>query len=424
MNTLAQRLMLGGSTAAMLAAVAVFPGPAMAQAAAGIAEEQVIVTGTSIRGVAPVGTNLITVDQKAIQQTSPVNMEELLNSVPGISTTGAPPQGTSINSFYAPQIHQLAGSISNSTLTVVDGLRLVGAGGDTLADPNIIPTAAIERVEFLADGASSVYGSDAVSGVVNFIVRKSYDGLMLNVQAGEANHYSNATGNLLWGTSWANGSAMFAGGYEFQSRLPARARGYLTMGDYSSVGGNNFDEVFGCPTASMVVPGNSGVWLSPSSTSTVPSGTLPGVTTGQTAKNCNISVYGDALPESTRRNGLLRVTQDFSDRLSSTVTMDWNSLNTNANREPGALSSAVTVFGQGSGKGGQINPFFQAPAGSIDRDPGDRQLGRPDGQRPQRHGLRQIGVFGGGLLWHSGDNLQTHTRLECIIQRCPGRERI
>ncbi len=77
--------------------------------------------------------------------------------MPGISTNGAPPQGTSINSFYAPQIHQLAGSISNSTLTVVDGLRLVGAGGDTLADPNIIPTAAIERVEVLAEGASSVY---------------------------------------------------------------------------------------------------------------------------------------------------------------------------------------------------------------------------------------------------------------------------
>jgi iron complex outermembrane receptor protein len=358
MNRLLQTLMLGGSSVAIIAGAAV---PATAQDQ--LATEQVVVTGTSIRGVAPVGTNLITVDQKAIQQTAPVNMQELLNSVPGISTTGAPPQGTSINSFYAPQIHQLAGSISNSTLTVVDGLRLVGAGGDSLADPNVIPTAAIERVEVLAEGASSVYGSDAVSGVVNFIVRKSYDGLLLNVQAGEADHYSNATGNLLWGTSWATGSAMFAAGYDFQSRLPGYSRKFLTMGDYTPVGGNNYDEVFGCPTAAMAVTAPtsvSGTFLSSSSTTTVSS-------TAQSAKNCNITTYGDALPESTRRNGLLRVTQDFSDRLTSTVTMDWNSMNTNANNEPGVLSGA-TAYGPGYAatgfNTGQINPFFVAPAGA------------------------------------------------------------
>ncbi len=75
-----------------------------------------------------------------------------------------------------------------------------------------------------------------------------------------------------------------AGGYTFQSRLRSNSRSILDMGDYSSVGGNNFDEVFGCPTAAMIVPGNSGVYLSPSSTSTV-------VNT-QSSKNCNITVYG------------------------------------------------------------------------------------------------------------------------------------
>ena len=106
-------------------------------------------------------------------------MEAAAQYRPGISTANAPPQGVNNNSFFAPQIHQLAGSISNSTLAVVDGMRFVGAGGDTLADPNIIPTAAIQRVEVLADGASSIYGSDAVSGVVNFITRKDYEGLEL-----------------------------------------------------------------------------------------------------------------------------------------------------------------------------------------------------------------------------------------------------
>jgi len=166
MDGFRQQLLVGGSWAALVAATSFYAPAAWAQAA-NTAVEEVTVTGTSIRGTAPVGSNVITVDQQAIQTAGAKNMQELLNTIPALSTANAPPQGTNNNSFFAPQIHQLAGAISNSTLAVVDGMRFVGAGGDTLADPNIIPTVAIQRVEVLADGASSIYGSDAVSGVVN-----------------------------------------------------------------------------------------------------------------------------------------------------------------------------------------------------------------------------------------------------------------
>jgi hypothetical protein len=73
MNSLLQKLMLGGSSAAMFAA-AIAVGPAMAQEAAG-ATEEVVVTGTSIRGVAPVGSNVITVDQEAIKISGAVNAD-------------------------------------------------------------------------------------------------------------------------------------------------------------------------------------------------------------------------------------------------------------------------------------------------------------------------------------------------------------
>src|SRR5690348_6580643 len=260
MNALSQKLLCGGSSFALMLGLALVDR-AMAQSAS---VEEVTVTGTSLRNVAPIGSSVISVDQEAIRQAAPVSMQELLNQVPGMSTTGAPPQGTSINSFFTPQIHQLAGSISNSTLTVVNGLRLVGVGGDTLPDPNIIPTAAIERVEVLAGGASSVYGSDAVSGVVNFILRKGFDGVEINLQQGAGDQYSNTEGSLLWGTSWDTGSVMFAAGYVFQSRLPGNSRPFLIAGDYTSYGGTNYPELFGCPTATIQVPGNSGVFLSPS----------------------------------------------------------------------------------------------------------------------------------------------------------------
>jgi iron complex outermembrane recepter protein len=353
-----QQLLVGGSWAALVAATSFFSCPALAQPAAppAAAVEEVTVTGTSIRGTAPVGSNVITVDQEVIQTADAHNMQELLNTIPALSTANAPPQGTNNNSFFQPQIHQLAGSISNSTLSVVDGMRFVGAGGDSLSDPNIIPTIAIQRVEVLADGASSIYGSDAVSGVVNFITRKDYEGLQLDVEGGVADQYNTTTGSLLWGTKWDNGSVMLAGGYTFQSELRGSARALTSMGDYTSIGGTNYTSVYGCPSAAIIVPGNAGVYLSAASTSTVAN--------SQATKNCNIQPYGDSLPESVRENVLMKVNQNFGDRLSATVMLDYNELNLTTRMQPGQITTNTTVYGPTSGKGGQINPFYQAPAGS------------------------------------------------------------
>jgi iron complex outermembrane receptor protein len=378
MHNLLQTLKLGGSALAIAAA---FSSAAAAQQASDTSMETVTVTGTSIRGVAPVGSNVITVDQKAIQQSGAVNMEQLLNTVTAISTANAPPQGVNNNSYFAPQIHQLAGSISNSTLAVVDGMRFVGAGGDTLADPNILPTAAIERVEVLADGASSIYGSDAVSGVVNFITRKDYEGLELNVQTGFADSYNTTTGSFLWGTRWNKGSVMVAGGYEFDSNLPGDSRRITSMGDFQSLGGNNYDNVYGCPTAAIVGPTVNGVgtvYLSPSATTPVTTGSINSL--GQTTKNCNIQPYGDTLPQSVRQNALMKVNQDITDRLSASFMLDVNDLAVTYRSQPGQITANSRVYGPGYTNTvgncasvnpltgcfntGQINPFFQAPAGA------------------------------------------------------------
>jgi iron complex outermembrane receptor protein len=87
--------------------------------------------------------------------------------------------------IYAPTIHSLGSSSSNSTLVLIDGHRISpGSQQQTLTDPNIVPPIAIERVEVLAEGASSVYGSDAVAGVVNFITRRNYKGFEVTGQVG------------------------------------------------------------------------------------------------------------------------------------------------------------------------------------------------------------------------------------------------
>jgi iron complex outermembrane receptor protein len=126
------------------------------------------------------------------------------------------------------------------------------------------------------------------------------------------------------------------------------------MGDYTPIGGSNLGNVFGCPTASIVVPGNNGVFLSPTSTTAVAN--------ARPSYNCNTSVYGDALPQSVRENGMIKVNQDFG-RLSTSLTLDVNNLESIRRLGPGSVSN-VTVYGPNSGKVGQINPFYQAPAGA------------------------------------------------------------
>ncbi|HEX4273360.1 MAG TPA: TonB-dependent receptor plug domain-containing protein, partial [Rhizomicrobium sp.] len=359
MTRLFNTLLVSGSAAAIVAGASLFAAPAMAQAdgTAVAPVEEVIVTGTSIRGAATVGSNLITVDPKTIEQSGATSAQQLLQTVSAISSANGPPQGENAYSYYAPQIHDLAGSASNSTLVIADGLRLPGGGqqGYVETDPNIIPTIAIERVEVLADGASSIYGSDAVAGVVNFITRKSYDGLQVNFQEGFANQYNNTYLGALWGTHTNDTSVMVAVGYTYDSRLAQSARSFTSMGDYTPLGGNKFAETFGCPVAAVSVPGSANLYLTPQSTTAV-ANTIAN-------RNCNITAYGDTLPSSTRENALFKVSHDFSDRLTSTMMLDVNSLKTVRQLAPGQLSN-VTVYGAGSGKGGQINPFFQAPSGS------------------------------------------------------------
>ena len=135
--------------------------------------EEVVVTGTSIRGAAPVGSNLITVGRAEIEASGAQTLAQVLRSVPavtgfGSSGAGAVGQGGGgaggFQSFdgagsYTPTIHGLGASASNGTLILIDGHRLPLSGiNHTLADPSVIAPLAIERVEILPDGASAVYG--------------------------------------------------------------------------------------------------------------------------------------------------------------------------------------------------------------------------------------------------------------------------
>ncbi len=209
---------------------------AQAADAPAVAEEElaeVVVTGTSIRGAAPVGSN-----------SGAQPLQRVLRSVPAITGFGTAGQGAFGSAdgagTFAPTIHGLGASASNGTLVLVDGHRLPLTGiNHTLVDPNVIAPLAIERVEVLPDGASSTYGSDAVAGVLNFITRRNYNGFEATAQLGAGSDYKTQTAGFLWGSTWDAGSVMLTYNYTLRDNILNRDRD-ITRADHTAQGGGNF----------------------------------------------------------------------------------------------------------------------------------------------------------------------------------------
>jgi len=150
--------------------------------------ERVTVTGSSIKRVDSETALPVQVITKAdIARTGATSTEQLLSSISAVSsmgaTTNAMGAGASTGGLSSVS---LRGLTADRTLVLVNGRRLAPfpSGAQASVNVNTIPLAAIERVEILKDGASGVYGSDAVAGVVNFILTKSFDGVQVGASTG------------------------------------------------------------------------------------------------------------------------------------------------------------------------------------------------------------------------------------------------
>src|SRR3954447_12436490 len=167
------------------------PSPTDAQDTQEGATETIVVTGSriaspNITSLAPVQV----IGEQQIQQAGAINIQEALNNNPAVS----PPLLSTTNSTFltagagiaTTDIHDLG---VNRTLVLINGRRVVGGlAGSAVVDLNTIPTQFLERVDILTGGASSLYGSDAVAGVVNFIYKRNFQGLLMEGQYGLTEH--------------------------------------------------------------------------------------------------------------------------------------------------------------------------------------------------------------------------------------------
>ncbi|MGA9421531.1 MAG: TonB-dependent receptor [Rhodanobacteraceae bacterium] len=132
--------------------------------------ETITVTGSNIRRVDIETANpVITIDRAQIEQSGKLTIGDLVQELPSIAGAATNPQVNNGGGGGTSTV-SLRGLGSVRTLILVDGQRVLNN------DINTIPASVVERIEVLKDGASSVYGSDAIGGVVNFIMRKDYQG--------------------------------------------------------------------------------------------------------------------------------------------------------------------------------------------------------------------------------------------------------
>ena len=175
---LSHALLLGGVSAVALGSAAYAQAPE-AQV------EEVVVTGSRVitnGNQAPTPVTVLATEK--LLETTPANIGDALNRLPQFA------QQTSVRGINNAGQNSSASTISlrrfgaNRTLILIDGSRVPPTGSNGATDTNVIPQSLVQRVDIVTGGASAVYGSDAVTGVVNFVIDRNFNGLKFNSQYG------------------------------------------------------------------------------------------------------------------------------------------------------------------------------------------------------------------------------------------------
>ena len=202
--------------------------------------ERVVVTGSRIRRADLEGSLPVTViDRAAIEFSGQTSVADLLRNTSFNSTGSFRPQSGS--SAQGVSSIDLRGLGSSRSLVLVDGRRLARSPSTgSSQDLNGIPAAAVERIEILTDGASAVYGSDAIGGVVNIITRKDFSGVEMKIGAAQIEHEGGdrEEGSIIFGTSGEKGSML--GGVSWNSRDIVFARDFPWYNPGGSFYSQNF----------------------------------------------------------------------------------------------------------------------------------------------------------------------------------------
>ncbi|WP_372784847.1 TonB-dependent receptor plug domain-containing protein [Phenylobacterium sp.] len=321
-------------------------------------------TGSHIRGAGAGPSPLAVIDRADLQRSGQMTVAEALSVLPQnfngqgtdlATTTGTDNRG--INGTYDTGVN-LRGLGSDATLVLVNGRRLGGAGakGD-FTDISTLPNIALDRVEILLDGASAIYGSDAVGGVVNVLLRRDLNGGEARVEGGVGEHGVPREGQvgLIEGRQWDSGGVVLAYELYHRSALLAGDRSFAATADLRPQGGGDFRTPFSHPgniaiaingviTPFYAIPaGQNGVGLTPASF------------TPNTVNLANPHLGVSILPDQERQSAYLAVHQSLGAHVELTGDVVYGFRR--ARTTLAYPQSQLTVTA--------ANPFFVSPNGTT-----------------------------------------------------------
>jgi iron complex outermembrane receptor protein len=313
---------------------------------------EVIVTGSRLRGAAPVGSSVIALGREDVIASGAVTTDRLIKQIPqvfdlGVSENSRGQSGGNGNITYGNSVN-LRGIGPYATLILVDGHRAVN--NSRAFDPSVIPTLGLERVEVVADGASAIYGSDAVAGVVNLIPRRTLNGVEATARYGiaERGDFSEYQLGIAAGKVWDTGQAMLAYEHVYRSALNGNDRSFFRS-DQRAFGGNDYS-VTRCAPGTITAGGVNYA---------IPTGGVTQASANRlvagTTNRCDDLIGQDLFPEQKYDSVNGTFTQEITPWL--TVFADGFYSKREFLRYPAQSSATLTVP--------QTNAFFVRPAGFV-----------------------------------------------------------
>lgn len=252
----------------------------------------IVVTGSRIAEV-PVGSAATVLGRSEIESSAGVTIDRVIKELPanfdlGVSENSRGQAGGSGNITYGNTVN-LRGIGPYSTLVLIDGHRVVNNSRST--DPSVLPTLGVQRVEVLADGASAVYGSDAVAGVVNLIPRRNLDGAEFFARYGVAEHgdFDESAFGAAFGQDFGSGQFMIAYEHVWRGNLSGSDRDYFTN-DQRPFGGNDFRSTR-CAPGTLVI--GAATYALPAQYTQANADAI----TAGTANRCDTNAGQDLFPE-------------------------------------------------------------------------------------------------------------------------------
>ena len=187
--------------------------------------ETVLITGSLIRGTAAVGVPVTNLNPQDFAMTGALTTADLFRTFPAAEVGPGPiatQSGANIERGVKVNLRGLDTGSATRSLMMIDGMRFPGQGnGQCVVDPSIIPALSLDHIDVLVDGASATYGSDAVGGVINLILKRNMDGAITQLRwtaaEGGKNRYQ---ASAVWGRTWDGGQITIS--YEWYNESPVQ----------------------------------------------------------------------------------------------------------------------------------------------------------------------------------------------------------